>query len=324
LHESRTGYPSNRLTTLFNHENGNKSLKHIATHFKLSVHLIMLLAISSVAGCLVNEADVPEIKNRSTDSFRILSAGDFYDYIVDGQVTNSSGTRFIPGTLSITYNTSTLTYPFGSTTVIPGVLREETELTLGGASYRLTRFIQQDANGSIYVLATRDQASPTLYRTKYRATAASIPEPVQILDSNDPISSGIPLSGTTDIDYEYMPNCEAASPCSIPIQRISNRHVDDPTLLPPTTTYQGNADVTTNVGRYQSIRIDYTGRFSTLISSILFDIRGACDKDYASFFSSDYIFPEVGVVYIEHSCTDVSGYGHHYTASLYNTNVPIP
>lgn len=272
----------------------------------------------------MDEDDIAPIKNRSTDSFRLLNAGDFYDYIVNGQVTNGGTSSFFQGTLSITYFTSTLTFPFGSTSIMPGVLREETELTMGGTTYNLTRFIQQDANGSIHVLATRDQNGTTLYRTKYRSTASNIPEPIQILDSNDPVSGGIPLSGTTDIDYEYMPNCEAASPCSIPVQRISNRHADDPTMIPPTTTYQGDSDITTNLGRYNSIRIDYTGRFSTLISSILFDIRGACDIDYASFFSSDYIFPEVGVVFMEHSCTTFGGGGHNYTASLVNTNVAIP
>jgi hypothetical protein len=279
--------------------------------------LVLALTLVSIAGCLVDEDDTVEIKYRSTDSFHLLSDGDYYDYIVRGQITvGTTPPSSFEGTMSVTYSDALLPDPFNIGFSVT-VLREETVLSLGGFTYTLTRYIDQDANGSIFIIATRAQGNSTLYRTKPTTSLNNIPEPVEILDSNDPMTAGIPLSGTTKIDYQYMPGCEATTPCATAVQRISN-------LLLDTTTYQGNADVTTNRGRFQAIRIDYTGRFTTITPTILFDIRGACDQNDAVFFSSDYIFPEVGVVFMEHSCTTFGGGGHNYTASLVNTNVSIP
>ena len=91
--------------------------------------------------------------------------------------------------------------------------------------------------------------------------------------------------------------------------------------------YQGNADITTFEGRFNALRVDYNGSFlggDAPPVPILFNLKGACDKDSASFTQSEYIFPEVGVIFFDSSCTPPGGGGFFYTASLSNTNVAIP
>jgi len=271
----------------------------------------MLLAISSVAGCLVDEADVPEIKNRSTDTFRTLLGGEFYDYRVFGQVTTAMGTSSsFEGTLHVDYTLDSLANPLNVGGTVP-VIREDSTLTLGATVYSLTRFLQQDLTGTIYVLAVRvGGIGGTLYRTGEN-TILNNPHPISILTSPVPSST----STLNNLEYQYMQNCESPNTsCSGVVQTIRDN----------TISYQGDAVITTFDGRFNTLRIDYDGLFLGPSAPTLFDLRGACDYNTATFFGSTYVFPEVGVVFIDTSCTAVSGGGHRYTASLTNTNVPIP
>ena len=297
-------------------------MKFFRFFFSSSVRLLAISAITlSLSSCLVNEDDVPSIKNRTTNNFRILTGGEYYEYRVYGQITSNMGvTQSFEGTLRVEYFSDTIRLPFSLTSV--AALREETTLNLGGSVYNLTRFLQQDTTpgslteGKLDVMAVRvgSAATGTLYRTGEN-TQLNNPHPIEILkspvpDENEP--------DAINISYQYMSNCESPNTsCTAAVQEINNILI----------RYQGNADVTTFNGRYNTLRIDYDGQFLGPFSPstpALFDIRGACDDDTAMFFGSTYVFPEVGVVFLENSCTAADSAGHHYTASLSSTNVPIP
>jgi hypothetical protein len=284
-------------------------LKQRFQSIRISLLILVFTGVLVLGGCLVDESDSPTPKSRNgIVTFRTIAGGDFYEYIVQAQVTATGGAtpQYFSGTLNVTYTTDTLPGPLtvGGTLA---VLREDSTLTLGATVYTLTRYIQQDGSGTLFVLAVR--FSGTLYRTGEDDVFTN-PHAIAILTSDIPLSGNV-----TNVDYQYMDNCESPNTsCSSVVQTINDSII----------TYQGDANITTNEGVFEAIRIDYDGLFFGPSAPTLFDIRGACDEDTATFFGSTYIFPVVGIVFFDRSCTSFSGGGHSYTASLSNTNVPIP
>ena len=115
--------------------------------------ILCSIALLSLSGCLVEESDPPKIINRSTNDVKPIVTGDYYEYEVRGQITNTDGSfASITGTLRVDYFTDSIYLPFGSSTQI-SVIREETVLNLGGSSYFTTRYIEQNPDGSLQVLA---------------------------------------------------------------------------------------------------------------------------------------------------------------------------
>lgn len=290
---------------------------HLYNYFifsKVILRLFLALALVSIAGCLVDEDDTVEIKYRSTDTLRTLTGGEFFDYVVYGQTTSPTGiTQSFEGTLNVTYLATTLQPPLNIGGPLIPVIQENTTLRLGASVFTLTRYLQQDVNGSISVLASSTTGiGGTIYRTGEDGNLSN-PHPITIRTSPVPSTGGL-----ANVDYQYMQGCESpATSCSAVVQDINDI----------TIVYQGDADITTFDGRFQALRIDYNGLFLGPVSPVtpaLFDLRGACDNDNATFFGSTYVFPEVGIVFIDNSCTSASGGGHRYTASLVNTNVAIP
>lgn len=273
-----------------------------------------------LAGCLVDEDDVAPIKNRSTDNFRLIQDGDFYNYRVFVTFTPSgSPSNSVEGNLNVTYSSTTLPNPFLAGGNVPGtIFREYSVLTLGGTVYTVKRYIRQDTTtGALSVLAIRDGSFDndvgTLFRIGQNSNLTApiaveiLPSPVPSTDASDQFS----------FVYQYMAGCESGASCAAIEQQINNISIE----------YQGNADITTFEGRFNALRVDYNGNFLGGDSPpvpILFNLKGACDLDSASFTQSEFIFPEVGVVFIDNTCTPSGGGGFYYTASLSNTNVPIP
>ena len=288
---------------------------HTARH--LALRLLFVLTIVTIAGCLVDEDSEETLIGRSTATLRTITGGEYFDYLVFGQITTSVGTfpQTFEGTLNVSYYVDTLPNPFIGGTVPGLVIREVSTLTLGATVYTLTRFLQQDLNGSIYVLAVRNGgAGSTIYRAGENNDLSN-PHAINIFPSPVLTTPGVTFN---NIDYQYLQGCESpATSCSSVVQTINDTSL----------TYQGDAEINTFDGKFQALRIDYDGLFLGPMSPstpALFDLRGACDNNNATFFGSTYVFPEVGVVFMENSCSIPGGGGHRYTASLVNTNVVIP
>lgn len=290
-------------------------MKQFRTLKKFIFRGLLAITLVSISGCLVDEDSVASIKYRSTDTLRTLTGGEFFDYVVYGQITTPQGiSQTFEGSLNVTYTLDSLPNPLNIGGNV-SVIREDSTLTLGASVYTLTRFLQQDFSGSILVLAVRTGGvGGTIYRTGENSILNN-PHAINILSSPVQSTPGLIM---TNVEYQYMQGCEApATTCAGVTQTIRDI----------TITYQGDADVTTFDGRFQALRIDYDGLFLGPLSPntpTLFDLRGACDENTAMFFGSTYVFPEVGIVFMDNSCTSIAGGGHRYTASLVNTNVTIP
>jgi hypothetical protein len=125
----------------------------------------LLVVMSLVGGCLVSEGDTPPTINRTTNDVRTIVSGDFYLYDITGQITNIDGTsRTVTGTLKVEYTADTLPEPFSQSGFIPDIFLEVTTLTLGSTSYTTNRYIQQNSNGSLQVLAATSGGE--LFRTR--------------------------------------------------------------------------------------------------------------------------------------------------------------
>lgn len=281
----------------------------LTRHFILK-GLLAVIVMFSLTSCLVNEDKAPRIITRSTDTLRTLTGSEYYEYVVEAQVTSSASAtpQVVNGTLTISYTAATLYEPFNTGNLIPGVFIEATSLTLGGTTYFANRYIKQAPDGSLIVLAANPTTSPYTTSTMYRATTTGGNTPQEITYFNSPVLS----TGTIDIHYDYLQGCETLSACTGPVAFETD-----------TITFLGDADITTNKGRFKALRLDYQGTVASTIATV-FDIRSGCDTGNGTFFGSTYVFPEVGIVYMENSCTASDTSGHRFTASLRSTNVPIP
>ena len=294
--------------------------------------VLAFIAVLSISGCLVDEDSTPTLKNRTTDDIRLLQNGDYFNYIVAGRFTPLGGgsPTLLEGTLNVTYTVESFPLPFTSEAgaPIPGgtIFREYSVLDLGpGNIYRVKRYIQQAPSGALSIVAARADItnnSPTgtryrvgQYDAVFNPNPLSNPQPVEILASPVPSTNA---DNETNFRYQYMSGCETPAVDCNPIlaQEINLISIE----------YQGNADVTTYDGRFNTLVVHYNGNFlgPSSPSPLLFNIMGACDSYQGSFTQSNYIFPEVGVVFIDTTCTPSGGGGYFYTASLSNTSVPIP
>ena len=277
-------------------------------HLVFSITIAILFLVLS--GCLVKESDPPKVIYRSTAVVKPIVNGDYYEYEVNGQITNTNGSyQPITGTLTVTYYTDSITLPF-STTLI-SVIREETVLNLG-APFTTTRYIQQNGDGSLQVLAA--DFGGVRYRTGPKDGLANDLQSILYLPSP------IPSSGTGNLEFQYLQGCETigASACNPGVVMKFDE----------TLTYYGDAVIQTLAGRFNALRYDFSGSTIPvpLFGGALFDFRTACSTTKASYLGSVFIFPEVGIVSYDYSCQslDGSGTGHNFFIDLRSTNVTIP
>ena len=276
---------------------------------KFVVSILILIVTLPLSGCLVDEDDPLRTIKLGTDlRFRILTGGEFYNYIVDAQMTTAGNTTFLEGSLTVQYTLTTLPEPFNTSGLISPVLREDSVLTLGLFSYNLRRYLQQNSStGAISVLAV--ESGSTLYRA---GNSITNPQAIEIIES--PLTTTIATGPS--LSFDYMQGCETVTPsCSSVIAQSINKTLD----------YQGVVNAGTLEGIFEAVRIDFSGSFTGGSAPTLFDMVGACDQNNATFFGAEYIYPQVGIIRIENACISAGGgSGHSYTARLSNTNVPLP
>jgi len=285
--------------------------------YRKSVAATVLLALTgilmlSISGCLVSEdKDLNTLIGRSDDTLRTIQPGDFMEYSVSGQLTIANNTQFFSeGTLNITWENATIPSPFGDPTQI-SVLKEVTTLTLTPSTfYEALRYIRQQPDGTIDVYAFNGRDQNEYYRVGPLDNDLGNIAPVSILHSD------VKNTGADDINYKIAEGCETGQSCTTKILDIIER-----------VTYDGDAEIQTDVGKFNTLVLRYdNGSFISAVNTIetLFDIRGACEFNKATFNGSYYVFPEVGIVRIDSNCNDGSASGHNYIAILTNTNISIP
>lgn len=274
----------------------------------------LLVAMSLVGGCLVSEGDTPPTIPRNSNDLRSIVSGDFFLYDVTGQITNVDGSsRTVTGTLKVEYTAEpSLPEPFGVTGFIPNVFLEVTTLTLGSTQYTTNRYIQQNVDGSLQVIAARQNGE--YYRT-------SLDDITNTLDPIVYLTSPVPSTGDDNIDFRYMRGCEATTNCD-----PGGGQPAIAMTVSESVTYSGGEVIDTNVGRFNSLRLDFSGSITPNYDNLLFDFRGACSSRGASYEGQAYVFPEVGVVFYDYLCTanDGSGNSHNFRVRLTQTNVTIP
>jgi len=263
-----------------------------------------------LSGCLVSEdKDLKTLINRNNnDTLHTLQSGDFMEYSLSGQLTIGNDTQFVEGTLTTTWENASIPSPLGNTTQI-SVLKEITTLTLGNSTtYEALRYIKQQADGTLDVHAFDGRNLNEYYRVGPPGEALNDVDKISILYSD------IKNTGSDDINYKIAEECETGPSCARKVHDVLE-HVE----------YQGDVIVQTDVGRFNTLRLDYNGSFNATTSiATLFDIRGACEYSKATFNGSYYVFPQVGIVQITQNCNDGSAGGHNFTAVLTNTNITIP
>ncbi|NOZ53406.1 MAG: hypothetical protein GXP08_09760 [Gammaproteobacteria bacterium] len=281
--------------------------KTIPTSALLATVGTVLLLLS---GCLVSDdEELKTLIDRDNNTLHTIKAGDFMEYRVAGQVTIAANNpQFVTGTLTITWENTQIPRPFGDTPPID-VLKEITTLTLGSTSYETLRYIKQQTDGTIDLYAF-DGANPDeYYRVGPDNENLGNIAPVSILHSD------VKTTGTENINYKIAEDCKTGLSCTNKIMSITNN-----------VTYQGDAEIQTDVGKFNTLRLDYDGSLIPSFTNIatIFDIRSACDESNAKFGGNLYIFPQVGIVRIDQRCNNLAGGGHDYTAVLTNTNIAIP
>ena len=268
-----------------------------------------------MTGCLVESSDPLPIKERSTDTLRQIIGNEFLQYRVRGQVTLPTGGApvFVNGTMRIEYSSTSIQspeVPLGIDQPIP-VIREETTLSFDETSSTFTsvRFLDQDPDGTIHVVA---YPGSEIYWTAEEGANLSVISPIKLIDSP------VPSSGENPISFEVRSGCNTGGSCTESLVRIQELQ-----------KFQGDSVIATIAGRFNVLRVDSAnGLLTPLIPGDIleiFDIRAACDPKSSSFFGTQLIFPEVGLVYFENSCTsNQAGVGHSFSAELESTSIPIP
>lgn len=283
--------------------------RQILSHRLLTLMAFLIIS-GALTGCLVEDAAPAKTIYRTTDEVRAIVSGDYFEYNVEGKNTTIDGySQSFTGTLRIEYYTDSLIQPtwLGGGSI--SVIREETTLTIG-TSYTTTRYIQQNVDGSLQVVAAN--VGGTLYRTGPEGGNNSTLEPIIFLESP------VPQTDTFPLNHQYLEGCESGTTCTQVVTTIAE-----------SVSYQGSGDVTTNKGKFNALRYDYSGVINPAINpfTALFDFRGACnsstDSNAANYYGYAYVFPEVGTVFIDQGCTASTG-SHDFRAYLTTTNVAIP
>lgn len=271
------------------------------------IHIITAGSNYAFAHSAQNESPIIQ---RSTDELRAINSGDFFEYSVSGQYAQVVGTPTpVTGTLRIEWFADSLTAPLGSGGTIP-VIRESTTLDLGGGIpiASTIRYFQQDtATGVLQLLAISD-GTQNLWVSTENAELNNL-QPIDYF--NSPVQS---TPGTVrDVNFDVFSGCDTPSPtCAAQEATVFDER-----------TYAGESAITTAFGRFNVLRVDYQGAFNSTLSNLL-DVRGSCDANNGNFFGSFFSFPEVGVLFWENSCTASTGGGYSISASLTDTNVPLP
>jgi hypothetical protein len=297
---------------------GNGSYSGMAVLDDLDVtddvmHIVAKGPSVAFAGVAQKQDDPPGFHYRTTNALRTINDGDYLEYNVTGQVANNIGQlSIVTGLMRVEWFDDQLAEPLSGVSTIP-VLREVTTLTLDqeATTYTSVRYLQQQPNG-LKVLAF--SGVPDLLW----AGSDSAPDDGAALMGFTSMPSPVPTSAERLYTFPIWEGCQDAPVCASKLMTFNDFRV-----------FVSDAPIMTDLGGFSSIYIGYSsGGFSPDVSTMpaLVDIRGYCDSTSAHFDGAMFVFPQIGVVYWENSCTalDGSGYSSTLTGSLSATNIDIP
>ena len=272
------------------------------------VHIAVSDSNHAFAGSIEKQGGPPLII-RSTNELHTIENGDYLEFDVMGQAILSLGTPLVAvsGTLRIEWFIDAIPEPFNGPAITP-VLREVSTLQLdnGIPSATTTRYLQQDIDG-LKLLAVLDGAE--YYWVTHEAAALNDLQGFYYLTS--PVFPG----NYGMANHKFLHDCDTGIVCAGTAMFVS----ESQSLL-------GNLDITTPLGRFDALRIDYDGYVDSLamVTNTALDIRNSCDPTNANYFGSLYLFPEVGIVSLENICSAVDGTGYSIIANLSDTNIATP
>ena len=268
--------------------------------------LVLLLITVLLPGCLVNDKKSSKTIPRTTDRLRPIIGNEYFQYNITGQRNYISGgsTQPVTGTLTVKYSKINLLLPSGTDTI--SAIQEDSTITVNGTTQSIVRLLQQDAAiGTLSVIAIN--FGGTIY---YVGQNDQWDSPLDVVF----LPSPIPLTGNNTVDFQYFSGCPPTCTATV-------------ATLTEDVTFKGNADIQTNVGKFNAIKIDFSGSTklaSPIISNGPFDFRGACSATNTDYSGASYIFPEVGVVFVDYTCTSSDSTIDTLQIKLTSTNVAIP
>ena len=289
------------------------------TKHRRMIAAIALMTLTAVAltGCLVSKKDPEPPYYRKTDNLRVYKQGDWIRYNVIATTLSGTSTGDVrSGTLEIRWgNYSTLTSPDGANyDVIEKLITVEVDD--GGSVVPITtvHYVQQDE---------RKTETPDVYGTEQLVAMGhpnageyywlntvggknfsvnGVPggqEPVTTLES--PLFVGQSYT----VEYDLMDDCYQGPPgCQTDIGKSTNS-ID---------VVGDGTQVNTNLNNYANpFQVNFNGSIIPAAGitplPLLFDIFDVCSNEQSTHNGRMFIIPEVGVIQLTNTCTDLSGTG---------------
>lgn len=299
-------------------------------HTKFSLAVIMGVASVMLASCLVSSKDKqPKDYTISLPASLPLYAPNHYiamryaSYVVNG--TAESPPNGIDG-ITMRWELASLTEPFTGSLRTP-VLRFTIQDAVGSA----VQYIKQDSTG-IFLhgfgalgSTIQDQQESTFWPdANGLLSSPEVPKEMQVFWS--PFADSTGASTTLDINhadaggmnFKVMGECDSIR-CKSLADFIFSEHKISPTI----------EKISTPLGNFETYHLRYQGSMETRVMQSApphFDYRTSCwtpgDISTVTFRGDVWIYPPIGPVKIENSCT-VGSYSLRYEAQIVGTNLPF-
>lgn len=281
--------------------------------------ILLAVGISSLLGsCHVEQKDV-EIFESTDNTLRIYQPSDVINYRV--QISSPNGTQF--GTLKIEWADPDQAIQNPLTQETYSVLKETTTLTIDDEEpSELIRYIEQDSdNGSMFLRALDTAVANNYYwLSKREAVPPDTLERFEIFRSPMPDDSSLPLPGEINLnDFYTLGDCTGTD-CPTRIAFSSFRTFQ--------VTARGQRVETIAATFTNAYTVSYRATVNREATTPLLDILAVCgESGITAHDATLHIVPEIGIVKIENTCTDLSATGASsviYIITMERTNIPLP
>lgn len=280
--------------------------------YKIGKFVLAIIISSALSGCLV-EKKIPETIASTDTNLHIYTDKQYIDYTVR---IDDGGPSIQTGTLRVRWDSpqQQITNPLDTTQY--DVLKETTTLTIDGSSGNpdeIIRYIEQDSDGSMYL-----RAYGTLDPLNHSWLSDQLEAPPGTLQRYEIFRSPLPMTGPITLDNFYVIGECTGTNCPTEIAHYYGRSFE---------VVDSNKTVTTNSATFTNA---YKIRFDATVdpsdpSAPLLDIFDVCGiGSFTTHTAYLYVVPEIGIIQMESSCTDLGGVGVEpvfYTFTYESTNI---
>ncbi len=293
-------------------------MKHLS-----SISIVGLLGLT-LSACLVNH-DNATTWQRTTDNLRIYQPGDYLNYELSGYDVSGASASPITGSMQIKYAThAPLQKPAPLNGESVNAMQESTVLSisLGGSpiiNHTVARYIVQDnlGNVTLHAFDNPNQNTNTYFWVTGDSPNTSTSEPTPVVITPSPYV-------VQNSSYRFnISDCNTTQTCTPEFEYMME-----------TQKILRTEDKVANVGKFSAFRVEFDNSTVTKTGSpsdpfINVDFREFCNSLSStstvttSFSGNMWVFPEVGVIKYEMSCTSGSR-TIQLNASLSGTNIPLP